>query len=317
MLVLVSTLVLLGSCALEPTSQGSPSDLGGSGLPELPTMFEEYPDLFTEDGCVVSEPEPPPGVLCVNDSQAEPSGEEASNPEGWKNLLGFQGPFYTDSPTGEGLGVLNATIRLELDSNFIATGLIRNESHEAVGSVMVEATLLDAEGVELAKTSTSVAIDPIRPGEPAPFSVQAQVLATDVADVIWTVSSGIPSPASREARIDVAWEAPFGDREPTQYDDEAKEPMPYLLVGQVVNLGATSISGPQIIYALVDEVGVVQTIGTEDLFLGEVGAVLDELRAEKDGIRGVGDFRVVVPNEDLAKAIEGSKMMLMLWMVGK
>jgi hypothetical protein len=106
--------------------------------------------------------------------------------------------------------VLEDTVNVVSEGEWQAWGLVRNEDRKDVGQVRVRARLLSGDGAVLAQPEAEVVVDPLRPGEPAPFHLRAKVPGERVARVEWRATSGPPDPrASRYVHIGYGWESDY------------------------------------------------------------------------------------------------------------
>lgn len=81
-----------------------------------------------------------------------------------------------------------------------ALGLVRNETTKEVKAPL-EATLLDAAGTVLDRPASEILVNPLRPGEPAPFDITSSVAGTAVDQVRWEVSVTAPSGSTRRFHV--------------------------------------------------------------------------------------------------------------------
>jgi hypothetical protein len=194
----------------------------------------------------VGTPPPPAAPQTVDDAMA------------WIDVEGFSGAQWATVLTGDVAVVGSSVVVAPIGGNWAATGLVRNASAATVGDVTVTATLIDAAGETLAAPSAEVAVDPLRPGEPAPFSVGGDVVAGDVAQVAWSVDAApTDGTGSRALSMATFWQRGYGDPRPVDhylYRDEASE-HPFVMVGSVTNTGLSPILDPALVVAWVDADG--------------------------------------------------------------
>src|SRR5690606_13147386 len=107
--------------------------------------------------------------------------------------------------TGE-VSVLTDTVTAGGTDTWEAVGLVRNGTDAPVGEVVVTAALLDATGAEVAVAEGPAALPVLRPGEPAPFTLTADVAAAAVAEVRWSVGHAPATRApGRDLELAVYW----------------------------------------------------------------------------------------------------------------
>lgn len=127
---------------------------------------------------------------------------------------GFEGPpgyYLPEVITDKGVNVLDNSITMTQAGNWRAWGLVRNDSPNSVGEVVVTATLYDKSGHILDKPSTTIPVNPLRSGEPGPFELKSEVTAPQVTRVEWSTQSGTASPnTSRAIDVLVYWQVPYG-----------------------------------------------------------------------------------------------------------
>ncbi len=255
-------LVLLAACGPLPTSepvgQGEPAATTPSSapatvtLPTLPDDRERFPDMYDERGCIRLGPEPDALVDCgAPPSPGEPQPPE--DPDAWKGLMGFIGPYYNLELRAQAVVVLEQSVTTTTQGSWGAWGLVRNETPHPVGKVHVTASLLRADGTLLGEATGQVPVDPLRPGEPGPFSLTSTVAAAEVAGVEWSVGAGTPSSlAPRDLEILLFWDLPYGDRERDPLLDPETPPYPYVQFGRMHNLGTVPLPDPGVVGAWVN-----------------------------------------------------------------
>ncbi|MGC9400796.1 MAG: FxLYD domain-containing protein [Anaerolineae bacterium] len=303
-------------------------------LPEIPTPTRD-PRLYDENGCllgpggeIISCPAPP--LPEPTEGPAERAGTEGETLQGtqlqeeplvWRRLYGFKGPYYaTELKAGEVI-VLEQAVSTTVKGAWRAWGLVRNEIPEAVGQVVVMASLLGADGAVLDMPSAEVPVDPLRPGEPGPFAITSTVEAEEVASVEWVVEWGSPNPRVPPEATQVVlltfWELPYGDREPIHSslcgNDEGEPPYPYLLAGSVENRGQAELPKPGVVAAWLDKGGRVVWVAKTELYGCYSCPPLRALR--QDGVGSYGDFCFVVSDAESGPRLYNFSQML--WGVGR
>lgn len=268
-------------------------------LPTLPSDQELYPDLFDEQGCLRTGPDPD-DVDCGNQVpyNEEFDGPPETNPV--RNLMGFQGQYYATDLTSKTVVVLPETVAAVPGVGWEAFGLVRNETEFPVGEVMVRALLSDKGGVLLGVAEALVPISELRPGEPGPFHALTDVSTEAVAEVTWEVVTGEAPAASRALMIQRYWEVPYGDR-PRWDTDPAQPPFPYLAFGSVTNLGDVAIDTPTVAAAWLDENGRVIWIVTTPV--RDLSPSADASKELVPG--GIADFYLIVDDPEMAPQLLG------------
>lgn len=283
-------------------------------LPELPAPHERAGHLFDEDDCLRLPPSGGDNAECG----AQPlPGQASSHVEATdRNLAGFRGPHYTTDVSRDEVVVLGSTVRIGDVEGWSATGLVRNETPGQAGRVTVHARLVDEQGAALTTVRSHVPVDPLRPGEPAPFALEANEPVDEVADVRWHVEwGGAQADPARESELLVHWLRSHGGSRDVAVgnllDDETADERPYLLFGSVRNHADQEIVRPSVVIAWLEEHGQVRHVARTRLLQPGSGDPLDELAPEMPG--ELGDFLHAEPADPGA---ELSGRMPMLWVVG-
>lgn len=282
-------------------------------LPWLPSHEELFPELYDEDGCPVDTPRPP-GVLCFAPPLLL---EPPTDPDGWKRLEGFEGPFYNGLLESGRVVVLADHVAFGSGASFSALGLIRNESREPVGSVVVSASLLAGDGSVIEVVSSKVVVDPIRPGEPAPFEIVSGVPTEKVAEVVWDVVAGPPNGLSRAVEVIFGLELPSGDRKPYNglgYAESGGPPYPYVWYASVDHLG-DPVPLPRITALWLDRSGRPLVLVSDAVRDGVTGAPMPVLKpTQVEG--GRGDIWLVVPDSTYRSLLGSGYGVPMIWVYG-
>lgn len=175
-------------------------------------------------------------------------------------FLGYVGEWYAQPRAGGDVVVLADAVRQASGpGRWRVNGLVRNEGLRDVTSVTVTARVRGSAARDLATVSTQVPISPLRPGEPAPFQVQAAVSGSAVESVEWSVqATPVAASTARVRRIELtpAWEQPYGQR--PRHDgypltDPRKTPYPYALFGSVESQSKAALTDVQVWAAYLDE----------------------------------------------------------------
>ncbi len=217
-----------------------------AALPDLPSVADQVDGLYDADGCLRTAPTE---VDCsVRAAEVDAALSEGGAGE-TRHLEGFVGSRWRAQVDGGGPTVLAASVERSTVGPFVASGLARNESSSVLATLEVTARLLDGEGAELAAVTVASPVHDIRPGEPAPFVVRADVDAAAVARVDWTAAGGAEGDgSSRALSWTPYWERPAGG-EPVElylYRDGAG-PRPHLVFGSVASVGDDPTVAPEVV----------------------------------------------------------------------
>ncbi|MBF5042037.1 hypothetical protein FGE12_06495 [Aggregicoccus sp. 17bor-14] len=198
-------------------------------LPELPSREALHPEVYDADGCLKAV-RPGEGRKCG----APPSrAARAAAPRVPTALRGYEGPGYAAEVSGAGVVLVpdSLTVRDFGTGGWSALGLVRNDTAAAVGVATVQAELVGADGAVLDTLSAQAPVSLLRPGEPAPFSLESGVPATSVAQVRWSVRAEAPLPgATRDYLVQAGWELPQGA---PSFRGEPRQDAPYPYVQSV------------------------------------------------------------------------------------
>jgi hypothetical protein len=148
-----------------------------------------YPTLYDENDCLIL-PDIEGGGSECDQVIVAPGEVDPPNRDAWKDLLGFQGNFFADEVTGEGVVLLPGSVSSPQAESWRATGLVRNETTVAKPPVSVSTLLYDASGSLLDAPRAATGIGAVRPGEPAPFMVTSDIAANRVRSWDWCVTVG-------------------------------------------------------------------------------------------------------------------------------
>lgn len=267
-------------------------------------------EVVNEEGCVRLEPSPAPFDCGAPVVPAASGSSPPTDPDANKTLRGFSGPYYeTVDMTGQ-LVVLENTVAVPASGPWQATGLVRNETRSVIGEVTVMASLRAADEQELARALAASPVAPVRPGEPVPFELTADVDVAAVDHVVWEASATAPGdPRTRHTEVYVHWTVPYGDREQL-VDDTGPPPFPYIMAGSVESLADIPISAPAVVVGWLTEEGRVRHVETRPL--EEVGTreILDVLpeRISADET-GIADFTIMVDDPEIAPHLHSSTYM--------
>lgn len=195
-------------------------------LPRPPRLFNE------EEASWI------PGV-----SNSAPSIHKAE-PDETKLLLGYYGPYYNVKDLNGEVIVLKKTIRTGNGNDlWKATGIVRNQSCQAIHIDSIEAEAFDSRGESLGIALAAVSVKELRPGEPAPFTVEANLPLATVGSVLWRVNSRPISRLDNHLRINV-------------YENRQAEGQSlYSLFGSLTNTSNETLSKVSVVAAWLDSQG--------------------------------------------------------------
>lgn len=231
--------IVVVASAIE-SSAASPVKGSRVAVPRLPAASSLFPGIYDENGCRVLPQDEGGGRICPPKGQRRAerrNAARAARGNATVNRRGFRGPFYATSTSGVGVVVLESTVMSTTTGTWRAWGLLRNDTSEDAAGIRVAATLLGEGGAVLDRAYAEVAVEPLRPGEPAPFSLISHERAGEVLGVQWAVevTTGM-STRSRDLIIDEMWEMPnlAGNDVSHQQDSD---PQTYTLACGYFNLG--------------------------------------------------------------------------------
>jgi hypothetical protein len=329
--VLLTAIALSGCGDGDPPAQvtvGGSSQSGNAALPTLPPIDERNPGQFASDGCAATSSGSDCSVTADQIDEAQAGTGEAD----WRVLAGFVGPRWTTA-VGGSVRILEDTVAVGASATWSATGLVRNEQANAVGAITVRATLLDAGGAEVGTASTEALVPVVRPGEPAPFEIHADVAAGQVASVQWSVTAAPAAEASnRDVELGVLWQRGLADPRPVDlylYRDPTSGPHPLVVFGSATAVGPSAVTGAAVVGAWLDADGRVIAVAPatvarpEGVALDEdgparAGEVLPELAGPPAAPRlepgEAADVLLVLDAADAPPAVDDAQ--LMLWGMG-
>lgn len=195
-----------------------------AAIETFPPPWIVEPDLYDANHCLV----PPPGEPIRECLPESPEPAWAADPNDPGSVVGFNGPSgdavggYVRILRANAVVLLLETITVSKVGPWHALGLVRNETPTNAGALRVRAVLRGRDGSLPDLSSGPALIDPLRPGEPAPFELSSAVDASEVAAVEWSVEVGAPdaAPRLRSFAIGVDWSVPYGDRDRLTWGDE-------------------------------------------------------------------------------------------------
>ena len=165
-----------------PQSDEQISETSSSASPCLSHTAQALLPALPESEELLAQPLPP-GVS----SFGPPMTGITVDPDSYKDLYGYSGPYYNTSNLSDRVLVLAHTVYTAPTGSWKAAGLMRNQTCDPVTVTAVTARLLGARGELLHTAEATTYLDTIRPGEPAPFDIQAPVAAADVRAVDWHI----------------------------------------------------------------------------------------------------------------------------------
>lgn len=184
--------------------------------------------------------------------------EPPPNPDEFRDLYGYRGPYYRTDISGLKVVVLSQTLFHWPTADWKVSGLIRNETGSDVNVVSVTARLFDSRGNGLGAAAAWLPLDRLRPGEPAPFVVTTAIPVNSVSSIDWSIEYVPSAPQSRPFQIVPYWKQPFGGRQRHTgypFDDPANPPYPYVVFGSLRNTSGTTVDAARLLGAWIDKQG--------------------------------------------------------------
>ena len=262
--------VPVGAWSLADADEPAPAP----ALPELPSVADQVDGLYDAEGCLTTGSGEADCSVRADEVDEALSHGPASEP---RQLQGFVGSHWLGQVTGTGPEVVAATVTTATSGTFRADGLVRNHGAVIVDTVEVTARLVGVDGAELAVVSATSPVHDVRPGEPVPFTVTAEVDVASVDHVEWSAAGGIEGDESARALAWTPdWERAVGGDPGALYFEHAARP--YLLFGSVASVGDTAVAGPEVVVGWLDADGrLVRTLSAH--VVGPDGDTLAELAA--------------------------------------
>ena len=253
--ILAAVLALVASLPLGAWALATAEEPAGApALPELPSVAEQVDGLYDADGCLLlGAGEADCSVTAEEVDEARSHGPVAEP----RQLQGFTGSHWLGIVGGRGPVVLEDTLTVAPTGTFRAEGLVRNEGPHLLATIEVTARLLAADGTELGAATAVSPVHEVRPGEPVPFTVAADVDAGQVAAVAWSAAGGAAGDgALRALAWTTWWERPAGGEPVDLYLlDEGSGPRPHLVFGSVSSVGDGPVIAPEVVIAWLDADG--------------------------------------------------------------
>jgi hypothetical protein len=227
-------------------------------LPTVPPPHVRFPAGFDAQGCaLIAHGAADSQRVCpaVRTPTSSPS-DDAD----WARYLGYEGPPAVRRSDGVGAMVLPTTLIVASHGWWRATGLVRNDAPEPVHEVRVTGIFAAADDRPLGTATTVVPVHDLRPGEPAPFELQALLPAEAVRRVRWrvTTAGANATSSSRMAEIEVGRIAPCPVAESAGLQAIAARRMiadAPIGWGILRNWGSTGIARPSVVAMWLDEKG--------------------------------------------------------------
>jgi hypothetical protein len=267
--------VPLGAWALA----GAQDDPPPAELPELPSVAEQVDGLYDDDGCLVTGPEEVDCSVRADEVDEALSHGPATEV---RRLQGFVGPRWLGQVTGTGPEVLGTTVTTASSGTFRADGLARNHGENVLATIEVSARLIGPDGAELATATATSPVHDVRPGEPVPFTIEADVPVADVDHVEWSAAGGDQGDeAHRTLAWTPYWERPVGGEPVDLYlHQDGPGERPYLLFGSVSSIDG-GVDDPEVLVAWLDADGrLVRSVATPAV--GPDGEPVDRLDGTAD-----------------------------------
>jgi hypothetical protein len=171
---------------------------------------------------------------------APPPPNEKIDPDDYKSLLGYYGPYYNIKNLDGRVLVLEDTVYIWPGEPWRATGMVRNQSCDTVQITALTARLLGSDGKLLDTVTATVPVNELRPGEPAPFTINSSINGVDVGAVDWIVGYVTSGSAYREFRFE------------NFRSNKTADGSLYSLSGSIHNVGSSSATDTFIVIAWVD-----------------------------------------------------------------
>lgn len=221
---------------------------------------------------------------------------------------GFYGSYSTDEVEGNTVKILEDSLNVTTHGLWSVIGLVRNEMVTNANKAIVEAVLFNMDGQIIDTASSDVMVQNLRPGEPAPFTIDSNVSTEDVSKVEWTVLvKDKDETVYRDQTISIYYELPLGeDTYKNSKRDDA--PYPFVLSAGFNNLGK-KVSKETLTVAWLSPEGKVVWIEETSLEDGFAKGV------EEGGSANFND--IVVDSNDTDFANKLHELSYLLWTEGK
>jgi len=176
-------------------------------------------------------------ALTLGVSPSAPPSHLSTDPDGFKALPGYSGPFYNVAQLDGNVLIVMDTLYTWPGEAWLATGLVRNQTCADLRIHSITANLFDANGESLDRVTATLPLRTLRPGEPAPFVIGSPTPTRDVERVEWQVDSAPSKTGSRSIELEVF---------------EAKSVLGgqrYSLFGSIRNTGSVTTSRTRVVAA--------------------------------------------------------------------
>lgn len=278
-------------------------------LPTLPPAEERLDRLYDENGCLLLSDGPPD---CGASAESLDEALAGEGRDATRTLAGFEGPLFVTDVSGDSVLVLEDTVTAATSGAWQASGLLRNETTSPVLAPVVTATLRAADGTELGQARGEVAVAPVRPGEPVPFTIESDIDAGTVAAVEWAVAdTGVePTGGTRDLELTTYFVEPAGSRDPLGteiFEESGRGPFPHVVYGSVTNLADVDAPRPTVVAAWLDDGGRVRAV-TQSAAVTLEGGAVQTLPPD-----GLADFVLSVESD--AEGLDAAPMLL--WAVSR
>lgn len=120
-------------------------------------------------------------------SRSAPPSRVKVNPDEFKSLLGYLGPYYNTENLDGRVSVLTNTVYVRPHETWQATGMIRNQTCQPVRVTALTARLLGSNDAPIEYVTATLPVSDLRPGEPAPFIIETTIPRTEVKSVDWHI----------------------------------------------------------------------------------------------------------------------------------
>ena len=145
-----------------------------------------------------------------------PSGTFHHDPDEYKSLYGYYGPFYNTINLDNRVVVLDQTLYTWPATTWKASGMIRNQTRQPVHIKSVNATLRGRHGEVLDTVIASVPVSNLRAGEPGPFLIESALSRSAISSIEWDVAFEVSQDKPRPFVFDIVDDR--GSREGILYD---------------------------------------------------------------------------------------------------
>jgi hypothetical protein len=181
-------------------------------------------------------------------------GMPVPDPDAFKNLYGYSGPYYNTTDLDNRVAVLDSSVNIWPSASWKATGLLRNQTGKSVHIRSLTVRLLGSDGKVIATVSAQLPLDDLRPGEPGPFMIQTAVPSVYVKSYSWQVENDPVQDGPRSIVLGIDESGIFNGTD-------------YLLFGSLRNAATTTAEGVGVIAAWLDKQGKVLYVASPKIRL--------------------------------------------------